>query len=178
VGTVEDVGMINQVRPLSLLLAACGMAAAAPAAAVTQSATVKVTVVKPLTLTALQNLDLGTITLTGGTWSGISVGISRGGTLSCSNTNVVCSGATQVARFKITGTNKQVVLISAPSATLTNQSDPTQTLTMTFDSPASVTLTSSGEPGMNFEIGGSVTLSSATSDGTYAGAMNVTVDYQ
>ena len=44
--------------------------------------------------------------------------------------------------------------------------------------PASVTLTSSGEPGINLDIGGSITLSSATADGTYTGTMNVTVDYQ
>jgi hypothetical protein len=39
-------------------------------------------------------------------------------------------------------------------------------------------MTSSGEPGINFDLGGSITLSSATADGTYSGTMNVTVDYQ
>ena len=78
------------------------MSFSAPPQAVTQSATVKVTVVKPLTLTALQNLDLGTITLAGGTWSNVTVGISRAGVLSCGNANVVCSGATAVARYKVT----------------------------------------------------------------------------
>jgi spore coat protein U-like protein len=170
--------MIKLARPLLIALAASSAALPSPAHAVTESATVKVNVVKPLTLTALQNLDLGTITLAGGAWSNVTVGISRAGVLSCGNANIVCSGATQVARFKVTGTNRQVVLISAPNVTLTNQSDTSQTLTMAVDKPASVTLTSSGEPGVNFDIGGSVTLSSSTADGTYAGTMNVTVDYQ
>ena len=161
-----------------LLLGVAGVTFSAPAEAVTQSATVKVSVVKPLTLTALQNLDLGTITLAGGTWSNVAVGVSRAGVLSCSNANVVCSGATQVARYKVTGTNRQVVTISVPNTTLTNQSDPTKTLTMVADTPGSVTLTSSGEPGITWDIGGSITLSSATADGTYTGTMNVTVDYQ
>jgi uncharacterized protein DUF4402 len=170
--------MTFQLRPLLLLLGACGGALAAPAQAVTQTANVKVTVVKPLTLTALQDLDLGTLTLKGGTWSNVVVGVSRTGVLSCGSANVVCSGATQVARFKVTGTNKQVVLITAPAVTLTNQGDSNQTLTMTVDAPPNVTLTSSGEPGVNFDVGGSVALSSTTADGTYTGTMNITVEYQ
>ena len=60
----------------------------------------------------------------------------------------------------------------------TNQTDPTQTLAMTTSAPASVVLTNSGFPGVNFSIGGSVTLNSTTSGGTYVGTFNVTVDYQ
>jgi hypothetical protein len=163
---------------LLLFLCACSAAVATPASAVTQSANVKVTVVKPLTLTSLQNLDLGTITLNGGTWSGVTVGISQAGVLNCANANVVCSGATQVARYRVTGTNKQVVLISAPNVTLTNQADPSQTLTMVVDKPDSIALTSSGQPGVEFDVGGSITLSSGTADGDYTGTMDVTVEYQ
>ncbi len=161
--------MTIYVRSFLPLLAAFAAAVPVPAQAVTQSATVKVNVVKPLTLTALQNMDLGTLTLAGGTWSNVTVGISRAGVLSCGNTNVVCSGSTAVARFNVTGTNKQVVLITAPNVTLTDQADSTKTLTLVVDNPGSVTLTSSGAPGINFDLGGSVTLSSSTADGTYAG---------
>ena len=164
-------------RPLLLLAGAGAATFAAPGQAVTQTANVKVSVVKPLSLTALQDMDLGTITLNGGTWASATVGISRTGVMTCGS-NVICSGAPQVARFKVTGTNKMVVLISAPPVTLTNQSDPTKTLTMTVDNPGSITLTSSGQPGTDFDVGGSITLSSATADGTYSGTMNVTVDYQ
>lgn len=171
--------MTSHLRSLPLLLAGLIGAIAAPAtAAVTQSASVKVTVVKPLTLTVIQNLDLGTITLQPGAWSSVTVGLSQAGVLSCPGGNVVCSGAPQVAQFKVTGTNKQTVTIQAPNVTLTNQSDPTQTLTMTLDHPSTLTLTSSGAPGLQFSVGGSIVLSSSTADGTYTGTMNVTVDYQ
>jgi hypothetical protein len=170
--------MTRHTRRLLLLLCTCGAAVSAPVGAVTQSANVKVTVVKPLTLTSLQNLDLGTITLSGGTWSGVTVGISQAGVLNCGNANIVCSGATQVARYRVTGTNKQVVLVSAPDVTLTNQADPSQTLTMVVDKPNSITLTSSGQPGVEFDVGGSITLSSSTADGDYTGTMDVTVEYQ
>jgi hypothetical protein len=32
-------------------------------------------------------------------------------------------------------------------------------------------------PGVDFSIGGSIAVSSATADGTYAGTLNVTVEY-
>lgn len=170
--------MTRHFRLLLLAGAACGAALPTPALGVTQNASVSATVVKPLTLTSLQNLNLGTITLQPGTWSGVKVGISRTGVLSCANANVFCSGATTVARYKVTGTNKQTVLISAPNVTMVNQSDPTQTLTLVVDSPPQVVLTSSGQPGVNFDIGGSISLSSTTATGNYSGTFNVTVEYQ
>jgi hypothetical protein len=162
-----------------LLLAAAG-AALLPGTAVaaTQSAAVSATVLKPLTLESLQNLDLGTITLGVGSWSGATVGISRSGVFTCASANLVCTGAPSVARYKVTGSNKQVVRITAPSVTLVNQADPTKTLTMTVDAPTSVTLTSSGQPGINFDLGGTISLNSTTATGDYLGHFNVTVDYQ
>ncbi|HUP66703.1 MAG TPA: DUF4402 domain-containing protein [Sphingomicrobium sp.] len=135
-------------------------------------------VVKPLTLTSLQSLDLGTITTKPGTWSGAAVSISRTGQFSCNTANLVCSGLTRVARYNVTGTNKQTVMISTPNVTMTNQSDATKTLTLVVDSPGQVQLTSSGAPGNNFDLGGSISLSSTTASGTYQGTFNVTVDYQ
>ena len=149
----------------------------APASAVTQNASVNANVVKPLTLVSQQNLDLGTITLGLGTWSGAVARISRTGVFSCDQ-KLVCTGAPLGARYKVTGTNKAVVLITAPNVTLINQADSTKTLTLVVDNPGQVTLTSSGEPGNTFDLGGSITLSSTTPTGTYSGTFNVTVDYQ
>jgi len=149
-----------------------------PAAAVTQNASVTATVAKPLTLTALQDLDLGTITLKPGTWSSAAVAISRSGAFSCDAANLVCTGLTQVARYKVTGSNKQIVTISAPNVILTNQSDSTQTLTLVVDGPGQVVLTSSGQPGNTFDLGGSIALTPTAASGTYQGSFNVTVDYQ
>jgi hypothetical protein len=154
------------------------LAAAAPAHAANNVATVQANVVKPLILTWLQSLDLGTIALGPGTWSNATVGISKTGVFSCTSANLICTGATQVARYNVSGTNNRTVLISAPNVTLANQGDPTKTLTMVVDNPGSVFLTNSGPPGTNFSLGGSISLSSTTVSGTYSGTFNVTVDYQ
>ena len=162
----------------TLLASVAAFAAAAPAhAAASQVAQVSATVVKPLTLKWVQNLDLGTIVLGPGTWTGATVGISRGGVFSCANANVTCSGATRSARYNVSGTNNQTVRISAPNVTLVNQNDTTRTLTLTVDSPGTVALTNSGNPGLDFSLGGSIGLSSTTAGGVYAGTFNVTVDY-
>jgi hypothetical protein len=150
---------------------------AAPAHAVTQSASVTAQVVKPLTLVALQDLSLGTITLGSGSWSGVTVGISNSGVFTC-NLNVTCTGSPQVAQFNVTGTNKMVVQISAPGVTLVNQSDPTKTLTLAIDNPGQAILPNAGQQGVDFNLGGSVTLSSTTVGGTYRGTIEVTVNYQ
>jgi hypothetical protein len=128
-------------------------------------------------LTKLTNLDLGSVTLGPGVWSNATVALSQGGVLSCANANVTCSGATAVASYNVQGSNQQTVRISAPNVTLVSQTDSTQTLTLVTDAPASIYLTNSGFPGVNFSIGGSVTINSTTSGGTYVGTFNVTVDY-
>jgi spore coat protein U-like protein len=148
-----------------------------PVVAATQSASVTANAVKPLVISKLQDLDFGSVTLGPGTWSNASVSLSQSGAFSCTSANVVCSGVTTVAQYNVQGSNKQTVRISAPDVTLVNQSDPTKTLTLVTDAPATILLTSSGIPGSNFSIGGSVTLSSTTAAGTYSGTFNVTVDY-
>lgn len=168
-------------RPARLLLTVAAwsaLAVARPAFAVTQTASVNANVVKPLTLVSVQNLDLGTVALGPGTFASANVGISKSGVFTCASANLICTGATQVAKYKVTGTNKQTVLISTPNVTLVNQADSSKTLMMVVDSPGSVTLTSSGEPGITFSLGGTLTLNSATSAGDYQGTFQVTVNYQ
>lgn len=160
------------------LVTVAALAAPAPAhAATSQVAKVSATVVKPLTLKWVQNLELGTIVLGPGTWSGATVGISRAGVFSCTNANVTCSGATRPATYNVAGTNNQIVRVTAPNVTLVNQNDPTKTLTLVVDSPGTIALTNSGNPGRDFSLGGSINLSSTTAGGVYAGTFNVTVDY-
>jgi hypothetical protein len=170
--------MRDLARSLSLALGLYAATAAQSAAAATQTAAVNANVVKPLTLIWIQDLDLGTITLNPGTWSSATVGISRAGIFSCPSANVICTGLVQVAKYNVTGTNRGVVTINAPNVTMVNQTDPSKTLTLVVDSPRSVTLTNSGQPGITFPLGGSITLSSSTASGDYKGTFNVTVDYQ
>jgi hypothetical protein len=152
-------------------------AAAISATAATITAAVTANSIKPLVLTKVQDLNLGTVTLGPGTWSNATVSISQAGVLSCANANVVCSGAVQVAQYNVQGSKSQTVYINAPNVTLTNQSDSTQTLTLVTNAPATLTLTNDGFPGSTFSIGGSVTVNSATASGTYVGTFNVTVNY-
>lgn len=143
-----------------------------------QNATATARIVRPLVLTWVQDLNLGTIMLSGaGAWGGAVVGVSQAGVLSCADPNVTCSGAVQSARYNVRGTNNQLVTITAPNVTLTNANNPLQTLLMTVSNPGSVMLTNSGSPGRDFDLGGSITVASTTGDGVYSGTFNVTVDY-
>ena len=160
----------------ALALVASIELASAPARAA-PSVTVQANIAKPLTLTWIQNLDLGTIVLGPGTWSNATVAISRAGVFSCANANIPFTGAAQVAIYNVSGTNNQTVRISAPNVVLTNQDDRTSTLTLVVDGPSSLVLTNSGQPGTDFPFGGSIVLSSSTPGGTYSGTFNVTVDY-
>ena len=152
-----------------------------PAAIQCDAATVTTIVtaqsVKPLTITKVQDFNLGTVMLGPGVWSNATIALSQTGVLTCTNANITCSGAVLAAEYDVQGSGQQTVQISAPNVTLTNQSDSTQTLTLLTNAPASIVLKNSGLPGTNFWIGGSVRLSSNTAPGTYVGTFNVTVDY-
>lgn len=169
-------------RRLIALLAKTGAAlclvlpfGAAPAATITASITA--TPVKPLTLTKVQDLDFGSVTLGPGVWSNAKISLSQSGTFTCANPNLVCIGATTVARYNVQGSNQQPVIVSAPNVTLVNQADPSKTLTLVTDAPVSVLIPNAGARGVNFSVGGSVTLASTTAAGTYVGTFNVTVNY-
>jgi hypothetical protein len=170
--------MTRPIPRLLLLLAVSSAGFGTPAAAASQTASVKATVVKPLTLVALQGLNLGTITLQPGNWSGATVGVSRTGTLTCANPNTICSGAVQPAQLVVTGSNNQTIKVTAPNVTLVNQANASKTLVLTVDAPPTIALPNSGNKGVTFGIGGSIALSSTTAQGTYSGTLNVTVDYQ
>lgn len=163
---------------LAIAAAIASLGAAQPLAAASLTASVTATANKPLLLTKLQDLDLGTVMLGPGVWSNATVTLSQLGVLVCLPINITCTGTTQVAQYNVQGSNQQIVRISVPNVTMTNQSDSAQTLLLTTDKPLTVILTNSGAPGTDFSIGGSVTLSSTTATGTYVGTFNVTADYQ
>jgi hypothetical protein len=87
---------------------------------------------------------------------------------------LTCSGSPQSGQYNVRGSNNAVVRILTSSSTLTG---PSGTLTFTPSAPVNVTLTSSGSPGDNFNVGGSIDLTAATPEGLYTGVMNITVDY-
>ena len=96
--------VIKLVR-MHMLLASL-LAAAAPARAATAMAGVTANGVKPLIITKLQDLDLGSVTLGTGTWSGATVSLSQAGVLGCASANITCTGATMVAKYNVQGSNQ------------------------------------------------------------------------
>jgi Mat/Ecp fimbriae major subunit len=153
-------------------------ATAAPVPA-TKDASATARIIKPLTLASTANLDLGTIVLTGSTAFTATVGIDKAGTYDCdggSSTNVTCDSTTATdAVYHITGTNGQNVTITAPDVTMNGSNGGTLTLTPDFNS--TLALTNSGS-GMDFNIGGSITVADTTVDGVYTGKFAVTAEYQ
>ena len=144
----------------------------AQAAETTIKASAKV--VKSLTLTKKQDLDFGTVTLSGapGTYT---VSINMAGALSCP-AGATCAGAPTQGIMNVQGSNNNTVRITVASANLVNAVDGS-TIPFTPIAPATMTITNSGAPGHDFNIGGSIAIPS-TADGTYSGNIQVVVDYQ
>ena len=162
----------------STLLACVSSAGSAQTTGTTgQKATASVKVRKPLQLTALRDLQFGTVML--GTFSGTqNVTISSSGRTCGSGSGLTCSGLFTTAQFRLVGSNNNVALISSPTPTVTLSNGAGGTLELTLDYPSSVIIDNSGNPGRIFEVGGSLTFSSAMPDGIYTGTIDIQVIYQ
>jgi hypothetical protein len=153
---------------------------ASPAGAVSPAtqATANAKIYKPLAISKVQNLDFGVIVLTGASFVNEVVVISQAGAVTCgSNPGVLltCSGAPQAAKYHLVGTNNAIVTVSSPGFNLTGPG----TLAFTPNAPTTVNLGAAGSStGVDFSIGGSITLASTTPDGVYSGNFAVTADYQ
>lgn len=169
--------MVVATRIISKLaaFALMGAMAAVHAQAATTVVKASAKVAKPVTLSVKQNLDFGTVMLSG-VAGNHTVSISMTGALSCPS-GLTCTGAPRPAIFNTSGTNGQVVRIFAAQSDLTNASDGSK-IRFTPVAPVSVTLTNSGSPGKDFNVGGSIVIPSTATDGLYSGTIEVTVDYQ
>lgn len=170
---------------MNKLLISAGAAAAlaftsAPALAATPTtqATATARIVQPLTIASAQDLDLGTIVLSGTGPYTDSIGITQAGVFSCgAPADVTCSGTTKTAGYTMTGTRDQKVSITvSPAIALVNQTQASPDLSLTVDAPATVTLDGTGAA--SFNIGGSISVSDTTVDGVYVGTFDVSADYQ
>lgn len=170
-------------RPWAFLLGLAALVlAAVPAAAQNvgatgPKATASVKVMKPLQLTALRNLEFGTVLV--GTFTGSqTVTIAPGGRTCGSGAGLTCSGVFTTAQFRVSGSNGATAMISSPTPTVTLTTGTGATLPLTLSFPASVTFTNSGKEGQLFEVGGSLALSSTMADGVYTGTIDIQVAYQ
>ncbi len=133
-------------------------------------------IIRPLTLTSTGALNFGTIVLVD-VQADQTIALSNANVMSCGDaTSVTCSGATTVPTYNVRGTNKQVVSIIKTASDLTNGNDGTK-LSMQPTGDDTITLTSSGSPGDDFVIGGTIVIGTGTTDGVYTGTVDVTVDY-
>jgi len=171
---------------MNKLLISAGAAAvlaltATPAAAapVSANANAQAKIYRPLSIANNQGLDFATLVLSGtGTYS-TDVSVSQAGALTYDNTYITPSGTTQAATFTVKGTSNQTVDITLPSATVTLNGSNGGTLTLTLDAPATADIGSAGPTtGVTFGVGGSLTLTDATTDGVYTGSFAVDADYQ
>ena len=168
--------MAARLRTIWITAALSALVAAAPAPAARITAPVNAKVVKPLVLNRVQDFDLGTVLLGNGAFPAVTVRLSRTGVLTCP-APLTCSGARQVAIYNVSGSNNTTVTVGTPDVILVNQSDSSRTLRLTVDSPGTVTFTNSAPRGIDFPLGGSITVDSTVIPGTYQGTFNVTVDY-
>lgn len=155
-------------------IAVFGVAPLAPAQAADTTIRASAKVIKSLELSSKQNLDFGTITLSGATGT-YTVSINLAGQRTCP-AGATCSGLAQPAIMNVQGSNGQVVMISVAPSNLVNTAN-NSTIPFTPTAPASVTLTNSGFPGLDFNVGGSIAIPS-TADGNYSGNVVVTANYQ
>ncbi len=146
---------------------------ATPAYAAQIAAVTSVNVVKPVSISKLQDMDFGTLTYSSFTGTRTIV-LSRAGALTCA-ADIVCSGVPKQARFNVQGTNKLTVLLSYTGGALSNGTD---SIPFVPNGPSSVVLTSSGVPGIDFDVGGTITVSPSLIGGAYSGTLTVTADYQ
>jgi hypothetical protein len=179
-----------------ILFAASALAAAAltptGAQAASATATAKANVLKPLQMTGGGTVDFGTIvTPSTASFSGtfvIDAAASQTSTYCASG--FACSGTPAAAMFNLQGSNNNNITLNVPtSVTLTLQGATGTPPTLTFVTKHSlaanngtgnytIQLPNSGAPGLDFYVGGSVTINQATAGGSYQGTFTVTADYQ
>jgi hypothetical protein len=172
--------MTKSVRIATAALAFTALLSAAPAAA--QQASAAAVIRKPLTLTSKQNLSFGDILVTASGTFQADVEVAANGAVSCPAAYFTCGGTRVPAIYNVSGNKSQNVKLTVDSTiTLQNTATPPDTLTMTVLLPASgdvITLTNSGYPGTDVNLGGRLRITQSTQDGSYSGSFNVTVNYQ
>jgi hypothetical protein len=130
-------------------------------------------IVRPLTLSATGALNFGVIVMNGVT-ADRKVTLNPDTSITCA-TELVCDLNGTVVTYNVRGTQGQTVTINKIPTTLNGSNG--GSLQLTPVGQANILLPNSGSPGIDFPIGGEITIASTTTDGLYTGTVNVTVDY-
>lgn len=164
--------------PALFSLLALSLPAAAGAAPVRASprAQGQVTLVKPLTLQRVSDMDFATLGVTTGGTATIN---PISGTLSVSGGLVPLGGTPSPARYAGAATKNTVVNIRVPKQpVLITRVGGTETLSVsnfTLDGQDKRTLAQSGS--FIFAVGADITVPAGTLDGLYTGEIDVTIQY-
>lgn len=159
-------------------LLAVAAVAATPAAANPEQFTANATIVKPLEITKVDDLNFGTITMGSAlVSSNVTMDPSDSSQAQC-GANLTCLQTdSKPGKFTVAGVGTQTVDLDygTPPSTLDLVGGTTETVAFTLDAPSSVGLTDGDG---TFYVGGSITVASTTAPGTYQGDLEVTASYQ
>ena len=184
---------MNRLKFLGVVAAlASPLAISSGSRAATANAVAQAKVLKPLVMTGGQTINLGTIiTPSTATFSGtFSVDAAASQTTAFCAVGFTCTGNVKSALFNLQGSNNANITLNVPTTvTLALQgatgTPPTLLLTTKNSIAANsgsgnytITLPNSGQPGRDFYVGGSLSITDTTSPGTYQGTFVVTADYQ
>ncbi|HET7316546.1 MAG TPA: DUF4402 domain-containing protein [Sphingomicrobium sp.] len=163
---------------VSALALTSAPAAAATSVAATTNANAHAKIMKPLQIEGTQDLDFGTMVISG-TGSQV-MKVDQAGVLTGCGAIITCSGTPQAAIYNVKGTPSATVKVTVASPVVLTNANDGSTLDLTPDAPGTVLLdTDAASTGDDFNIGGSITIdSAATTDGLYSGTFAVSVDYQ
>jgi hypothetical protein len=138
-------------------------------------ATAHAKIIKPLSLEKVADMEFGDITLQG---AGVAT-MDDTGAITCTG-GLSCATTGTPAEYTVRGTNNQIVYITKPNVSLTNTVNPGTPLTLVLNGhgPTQTLLPNSGQDGVNFTLGGEISIADNTLEGDYNGTLAVTVDYQ
>lgn len=159
-----------------LLLPSLPTAAGAVPVRATPKAQSQVTLVKPLTLQRVNDMDFGTLGVTTGGTATID---PISGALTVSGGLLPLGGTPAPARYTGAATKNTVVNIRVPKQpVLITRVGGTETLSVgnfTLDGQDKRTLAQSGS--FTFAVGAQITVPAGTVDGVYSGEIDVTIQY-
>ncbi len=169
------------------MFAALGMSSVAHADTASADATAEV--LDSLVLNNVAALDFGTMVISGGGVVTLAADGTAAGGLTCTDTDIVCSGTTSVAGFTVEGTNNKAVTIVLPTtaielrhpdytaATATEHAIVLDTFTASDNGAGGPEVTLDGAGDASFEVGGTITVDGTEAPGVFQGDFEVTVEY-
>ena len=149
--------------------------AATPALANPANFNANATIVKPLVVTKVTDLDFGSTTMNPTLSSEtVSVAAASGSSAVCGSVQLTCSGGGE-ASFTVAGVGTQTVDLDYGTPPTSLDDGTGNTVAFSLNAPGTVALTNGTG---TFYVGGSITVVAATKPGSYTAPLTVTADYQ